>query len=189
MSRKKQNEVKMSEIFRDDALPAVGGGPSLVVTEGRVFATPEERAAMERAAAEKYITPQTIEAMDQFRSLMKRAPRVRAPPPATLVPYPTLAPDTDIVNKLNHGVMTVYNHGYETGKAEVDEIMQQRDQYLLERNTAVQELDQLNQRVMALEYALKRFSLVQDGPPPPRADASHGAAGAAGPPPGSLDGL
>ena len=182
MSRKSKNaDIEFSQRREGhESLPAVSTGHSLVVTSSFV-ATDAERAAMD-----KYIRPETRETIDRFRSLMRRGPQVSAPPPATLVPYPTLAADTDIVNKLPRGVISVYQQGYDTGKAEVDEITRQRNQYLQERNTAVQQLDLLNQRVVALECAIKDLSLLQDGPPPPRADPSHGAAGAAGAP-GSLD--
>jgi len=186
---KKVPVTKLSTIFGDDALPAVGEGPSLVVSDGSVFATPEELKNMA-----KYITPEIRAKISAFG---KRVTSLEAPTstPSTLLLVPFKQPlvPKDAVETMSRQAIGLFDSGYTAGTREVEKLRSERDQAVQRANESAEALDMLQAQYDVLLKTMGEISMTGQlhahgvaggprGPPPPRADASHGAAGAAGPP-------
>ena len=142
---------------------------------------------------ETHVAPEARTAVDRYLSMIEpRDSAARVPLTQAVVPFPTPVRDSGFVNQLPEGVIAIHQRAYALGNAQAATLQAERDQFLQERNDAVNELAAVNARLLVLERMMQDLRLVQHGspletrPPPPRADPSHGAAGAAGAP-GPLD--
>ena len=162
-------------------MPAVGESPSLVVSEGRPFATLEQETRMN-----KYITPEFKARLNTFTAkvAMLESPTSTAST-LQLTSYtpPTITADDDVTT-LQQQTMSIFDHGVRIGSKNEAMLRAERDQAIQRAHAAADDLAELRERYEALKLIVERLSGTHDvadgphAPPPPRANASRGAAAA-----------
>jgi hypothetical protein len=193
-TKPKQPETVFSARRGEDALPAVGEGPSLVVSEGRIFATPEQLENME-----KYVTPEMKARTSAFA---KRVASLQAPTSTAstfqLIPFTPPSVPIDAVKTIQKQAEELFENGYTVGSRNEATLRAERDQAVQRANESAKALINIQAQFDLLQSIMQDMVIsgkIQThevaggprGPPPPRANASHGAASGAGQP-GWLDG-
>jgi hypothetical protein len=169
----------------EDALPAVGEGPSLVVSHGKIFATPEQLENME-----KYLTPEMKARTNDFA---KRIASLRALTSTAstleLVPYTPPSVPVDAVETIQKQARDLFEKGYSFGSGNEATLRVQLDKAVQRANESAKALIHLQAQYDLLQRAMEDMIIQTDevaggprGPPPPRANPSHGAASGAGQP-------
>jgi len=164
----------------------------MVVSEGRVFATPEELEKME-----KYMTPEQKARSNAFG---RRVASLRAPTSTAstfqLVPFNPPAVPKDAVETIQDQAERLFDSGYAVGSRNEETLRAERDQAVQQAHELAKALANLQAQFDNIQVAMQ--DMVIQGtheaaggprkPLPPRAKASNGAAGAAVHP-GFLDGV
>ena len=164
--------TRKSKSTRDGAelAPAIGVGPSMVVTGGN-FATEEEMAELE-----KHMSPKLKTSMQAYHDMIARIRKGPSRPPAAeMVPYVKPVVNTDFIDDVPDMLAERVQEAFNWGAQGMADMEARERKAIAERDRALKDLIDLSMRYAAMEETLRNLTLCgvgpSGGPPPPRADA------------------